>query len=75
MKGGVKGGIAFLVFAVLCFGALDTTTKVASATAPVLMALWVRYGVRTVVTAAALVRRRAKGSESTTAAIAGADAA
>jgi drug/metabolite transporter (DMT)-like permease len=58
VKPGVKGGIAFVVLAVLCFGALDTTTKFASATAPAAMALWLRYGVQTVVTAAVLGPRR-----------------
>ena len=61
VTGGVPGGIAFVVLAVLCFGALDTTTKFASATAPVMMALWMRYAIQTVVTAAALAPRRGAG--------------
>jgi drug/metabolite transporter (DMT)-like permease len=40
------GGIAFIVMALVCFGALDTTTKFASATAPLVMALWLRYVVQ-----------------------------
>jgi drug/metabolite transporter (DMT)-like permease len=52
------GGIACIVLAVLCFGALDTTTKFASATAPLLMALWFRYVVQAAVTAAVLGPRR-----------------
>jgi drug/metabolite transporter (DMT)-like permease len=49
-----SGGIRFVVLALLCFGALDTTTKFASATAPLVMALWVRYGVQAVATTAVL---------------------
>jgi drug/metabolite transporter (DMT)-like permease len=48
------GGIAFIVVALACFGALDTTTKIASTAAPVVMAVWVRYLVQTVVTGAVL---------------------
>ena len=48
------GGITFIVLAVICFGALDTTTKIASTAAPVLMAVWARYLVQAVVTAAVL---------------------
>ena len=48
------GGIAFILAALVCFGALDTTTKIASTAAPVVMAIWVRYLVQTVVTAAVL---------------------
>ena len=48
------GGIAFIVVALACFGALDTTIKIASTAAPVAMAVWVRYLVQTVVTGAVL---------------------
>lgn len=48
------GGIAFIVVAVMCFGALDTTTKLASTVAPVVMAIWVRYLVQALVTGAVL---------------------
>ena len=48
------GGIAFIVVALMCFGALDTTTKLASSTIPVVMAIWARYLVQTLVTAALL---------------------
>jgi drug/metabolite transporter (DMT)-like permease len=48
------GGIAFIVMALICFGALDTTTKIASTAAPVLMAVWARYLVQAVVTGAVL---------------------
>jgi drug/metabolite transporter (DMT)-like permease len=49
------GGVACIVLALMCFGALDTTSKVAAATAPVLMALWMRYLVQTVTTGALLL--------------------
>ena len=49
-----SGGIAFIVLAVLCFGALDTTTKFAVATAPLVMALWLRYFVQAALTTAVL---------------------
>jgi drug/metabolite transporter (DMT)-like permease len=49
-----SGGIAFMVLALMCFGALDTTTKFVSSTAPLVMALWVRYGVQAVATTAVL---------------------
>lgn len=48
------GGITFIVLAVICFGALDTTTKIASTAAPVLMAIWARCLVQAVVTGAVL---------------------
>ena len=48
------GGIAFIVVALACFGALDTTTKIASTAAPLVMAVWVRDLVQTVVTGAVL---------------------
>jgi drug/metabolite transporter (DMT)-like permease len=48
------GGIAFMVLALMCFGVLDTTTKAVSAVAPVVMVLWLRYLVQTVLTTAVL---------------------
>lgn len=48
------GGILCMLLALLGFGALDTTTKFASATAPVVMALWLRCVVQTVLTVAVL---------------------
>ena len=48
------GGIFCIVLALFSFGALDTTTKFASATAPVVMALWLRCLVQTVLTSAVL---------------------
>ncbi len=53
-----KGGIAFIFVAVACFGALDTSSKFAATTVPVLMAIWVRYLTQTVVTAAVLWPRQ-----------------
>ncbi len=52
------GGVACMVLALACFGALDTTTKVVSTTAPVVMAMWARYLLQTAVTAAVLLPRR-----------------
>jgi len=50
------GGVAFIFIALMCFGALDTTAKLAAAASvPVLMALWVRYVVQTVSTCAVLL--------------------
>ena len=46
------GGIACIVLVVACFGALDTASKLATATVPLVMALWVRCLVQTVATAA-----------------------
>jgi len=56
-----SGGIAFIVVALMCFGALDTTTKFASATAPLVMALWLRYLVQTGLTTAVLWPSRGPG--------------
>ena len=50
-------GIAFIVIAVACFAALDTTTKVVGVVAPVATVLWVRYLFQTVVTGAAMLPR------------------
>jgi drug/metabolite transporter (DMT)-like permease len=43
-------GIALVVAAVACFGALDTTTKYVSVSVPLLMALWCRYAFQAVAT-------------------------
>lgn len=51
-------GIAFMVVAVLCFAALDTTTKLAAAAAPAAMAMWVRFLFQTVSTCAVLLPSR-----------------
>lgn len=61
-----RGGIAFIVAAVACFGALDTASKVAAAAVPVLMAIWVRYVVQTVATGAALWPRQGRALLHTT---------
>ena len=47
-------GIFCIVLALMCFSALDTTTKFVSTTAPVVMALWLRCLVQTVLTGAVL---------------------
>lgn len=48
------GGIAFMVLALMCFGVLDTITQAISALVPVVMVLWVRYALQTVMTVAML---------------------
>jgi drug/metabolite transporter (DMT)-like permease len=52
------GGITFMLLALMCFGALDTTSKVMTATVPVGLALLVRFAVQTGLTMAALVPRQ-----------------
>ena len=51
-------GIAFLVAAVACFAALDTTTKFISLSVPVLMALWFRYAFQAIATTVAVLPSR-----------------
>lgn len=51
-------GIALVVAASACFSALDTTTKYVTASVPLLMALWVRYFVQSVLTTAAVLPTR-----------------
>jgi drug/metabolite transporter (DMT)-like permease len=48
------GGIACIVLALACFGALDTTSKIATATVPVVMAIWARCLIQTGATWAVL---------------------
>lgn len=43
-------GIACVVLATACFGALDTTAKIASAVVPVVMVMWWRYLFQALVT-------------------------
>lgn len=58
---GRGGGVGFMLVALICFGALDTSSKVAAALAPVAMALWVRYLVQTLATLAILGPRHRLG--------------
>lgn len=51
-------GIAFIVMAVLCFAALDTTTKLVALVAPAAMLMWVRFLFQTVVTCGVLLPSR-----------------
>ena len=51
-------GIGFGLLAVTCFSALDTTTKHISASIPLLMALWFRYGFQAVATSLAVLPTR-----------------
>ena len=48
-------GVAMAVLAVACFATLDTATKVAVATVPVLMGVWFRYTFQAVATTAVLL--------------------
>ena len=54
----VLAGIALVMAAVSCFGALDTTIKFISTGVPVLMALWFRFGFQMLVTAAVFAPTR-----------------
>jgi drug/metabolite transporter (DMT)-like permease len=51
-------GIALVIAASACFASLDTTTKYVTASVPLLMALWVRYFVQSVVTTAVVLPGR-----------------
>ena len=51
-------GIALVLAAVSCFGALDTTIKFVSTGVPVLMALWFRFGFQMLATAAVFAPSR-----------------
>jgi len=53
-----SGGVGFIFAAVACFGALDTSSKIAAAAVPVVMAVWVRYLTQAVVTGAVLWPRQ-----------------
>lgn len=46
--------------AMACFAAMDTATKILSATVPLLMVVWVRYVVQLLVLSAALLPRRGR---------------
>lgn len=54
-------GIALTVAAVGCFAALDTTTKVATSTVPLLLALWFRYFFQAMATTLVMVPQRGWG--------------
>ena len=54
-------GISLAVAAVACFATLDTTTKVATTTVPLLMALWFRYCFQALSTTLVMVPRRGWG--------------
>ena len=49
------GGIAFIVAALACFSALDTSTKIVATAVPVVMVMWMRTLVQTVSTAVVLM--------------------
>ena len=54
------GGITLLIVAVACFAVLDTTTKVVSASVPVVMAMWFRYAFQAVATTAVMLPVRGR---------------
>ena len=53
-------GIALVVGAAGCFGALDTTTKYVSASVPLLLALWFRYFFQAMATTVVVVPLRGR---------------
>jgi drug/metabolite transporter (DMT)-like permease len=48
------GGIACIVLALACFGALDTSSKIAAASVPVVMVIWARCLIQTSATVTVL---------------------
>lgn len=55
-------GVVLVIAAVACFAALDTATKWVSLTAPLVMTVWFRYLLQTVVTAAWLLPRQGRAA-------------
>jgi len=53
-------GVLFVAAAVACFAALDTTTKLVSTVAPLLMAVWFRYAFQAAVTGAVMLPRKGR---------------
>jgi drug/metabolite transporter (DMT)-like permease len=53
-------GIAYTIAAVACFAALDTSTKYISHAVPLVMALWCRYLLQAVATAAVMLPRQGR---------------
>ena len=53
-------GVLFVAAAVACFAALDTTTKLVSNVAPLVMAVWFRYAFQATATAAVMLPRRGR---------------
>lgn len=53
----ILAGIGFVLLALACFATLDTATKLATATVPVLMGLWFRYAFQAVATTLVLLPR------------------
>lgn len=58
---GALGGILMALGACACFSALDTTTKFATASVPILMALWFRYAFQAVATTLVVLPLRGPG--------------
>ncbi len=51
----ILAGIGLVVVAVACFATLDSTTKLSTASVPILMALWFRYAFQAVATTMVLL--------------------
>lgn len=55
-------GVAFALLAVAFFAALDTSTKIAGATLPVMMALWFRFAFQAVATSLIVLPARGRAA-------------
>ena len=53
----ILAGIGLVIVAVACFSTLDSTTKLSTASIPILMALWFRYAFQAVATTIVLLPR------------------
>jgi len=53
----ILAGIGLVLLATACFATLDTTTKLSTATVPILMGVWFRYTFQAVATTAVLLPR------------------
>ena len=58
----VLAGIALAIAAVACFATLDTSTKLVTASVPIMMALWFRYFFQAVATTAVILPLRGVGA-------------
>jgi drug/metabolite transporter (DMT)-like permease len=66
IKPSAMGGLVLLIAALSCFAVLDTTTKVVTASVPLLMALWVLFLVQTLAAGAYVLLMRDRASLKTT---------
>lgn len=58
---GTQQGVALVILATACFVGLDTLTKYAGLAMPLLMVVWMRYVVQSVLTAGMLLPARGRG--------------